>query len=172
MVAVRHLGLLKYRFLDIGRRVDPGGLDAPPCQISSMLVNPWLRSEILKFFRSLKMAAAAILNFKNHSTVWHRDGSVVLKCIYHISSKSVNGLQKYHDFSIFSSWRPPPSWICLGLVWTTHEKYLMVFITVQNLVAIDALVSIIWKFQYLVRIVRNAYIHSSKIAFLRFPPLK
>jgi len=32
----------------------------------------------------------------------------------------------------------PPSWICLGDIWTTHEGYFVVFITVQNLVAIDA----------------------------------
>jgi len=31
-------------------------------------------------------------------------------------------------------------------VWTTHEKYLMVFITVQNLVGIDAVISIRCKF--------------------------
>jgi len=37
----------------------------------------------------------------------------------------------------------PPSWICAG---TTHEGHLVVFITVQNLVRIDAVVSIIWKF--------------------------
>jgi len=37
----------------------------------------------------------------------------------------------------------PPSWICDEGVWTTHEGHLVVFITVQNLVGIDAAVLII-----------------------------
>jgi len=28
-------------------------------------------------------------------------------------------------------------WISLGLIWTTHEEYLVVSISVQNLVTID-----------------------------------
>jgi len=32
----------------------------------------------------------------------------------------------------------PPSWICDERVWTSHKGYLVVFITVQNLVKIDA----------------------------------
>jgi len=34
----------------------------------------------------------------------------------------------------------PPSWICDERVWTTHEGHLVVFMTVQNLVGIDAVV--------------------------------
>jgi len=34
----------------------------------------------------------------------------------------------------------PPSWICYVHVWTTHEGHLVVFIAVQNLVGIDAVV--------------------------------
>jgi len=54
----------------------------------------------------------------------------------------------YRDFSIFQDGGRSPSWICLRRKWTTNEGYL-VFIITQNLVAIDAVVSIIWKFQYL-----------------------
>jgi len=36
----------------------------------------------------------------------------------------------------------PPSWICDARVWATHEGHLVVFITVQNLVGIDVVVSI------------------------------
>jgi len=54
----------------------------------------------------------------------------------------------YGDFSIFQNDGLPPSWICYEHVWTTHEKYLMVFITVQNFVGIDAVVSIICKCSY------------------------
>ena len=30
----------------------------------------------------------------------------------------------------------PPSWICFTCIWTTHEEYLLVFVTVQNFVGI------------------------------------
>ena len=42
----------------------------------------------------------------------------------------------------------PPSWICYVPDWTTYNEYLMVFITVQNLVEIDTVVSIIYKYWY------------------------
>jgi len=40
----------------------------------------------------------------------------------------------------------PPSWICCVGDWTIHEGRLVVFITVQNLVGVDAVVLIICKF--------------------------
>jgi len=40
----------------------------------------------------------------------------------------------------------PPSWICFTCVGTTHEEYLVVFMTVQNLVVIDTVISIVCKF--------------------------
>ena len=40
----------------------------------------------------------------------------------------------------------PPSWICFTRVETTHEEYLVVFMTVQNLVVIGAVISIVCKF--------------------------
>jgi len=40
----------------------------------------------------------------------------------------------------------PPSWICSAHVWTIYEGHLVVFITVQDLVGIDAAVSIICTF--------------------------
>jgi len=39
----------------------------------------------------------------------------------------------------------PPPWICYVHVWTTHDKYLAVFITVQYLVGIAAGVATICK---------------------------
>jgi len=44
-----------------------------------------------------------------------------------------------------------PSWICFTRVGTTHEEYLVVFMTVQNLVVIGAVISIVCKFQYFAR---------------------
>ena len=59
-----------------------------------------------------------------------------------ISSKFVKRLQRYQDFSIFQDGGRPPSWICLGHIWTTNSESLGVSITLQNLVMIDAVVFI------------------------------
>jgi len=40
----------------------------------------------------------------------------------------------------------PPSWICFTRVGTTHEEYLVVFVSVQNLFVIGAVLSIVCKF--------------------------
>ena len=48
-----------------------------------------------------------------------------------------------------SNWaavRHPPSWICLTRVGTTHEEYLVVFVSVLNLIVIGAVLSIVCKF--------------------------
>ena len=66
-----------------------------------------------------------------------------------ISCPSAKPLRKYRRFSIFRRWRRSPS--CCSLVWTAHEEYLEVVVIVQNLVGIDAVVSIICKFEYFVR---------------------
>ena len=51
--------------------------------------------------------------------------------------------RRYNHFSIFQDGDRPPSWICVTRVWTTHEEYLVVFITVQNMVVIGAVISIV-----------------------------
>ena len=45
----------------------------------------------------------------------------------------------------------PPSWSCLGHIWTTHRKYCAKFSYD------DAIVLIIWKFQYFAHLGGNAY---------------
>ena len=45
----------------------------------------------------------------------------------------------------------PPSWIGFTRVGTTHEEYLVVFVTVQNLVVIGAVISVVCKFYYFAR---------------------
>jgi len=52
------------------------------------------------------------------------------------------------DFSIFQNGGRLPPLFCYARVWTTHKRHLVVFITVQNLVGIDAVVLIICKFKY------------------------
>ena len=49
-------------------------------------------------------------------------------------------------FRFFQDGGRPPSWIWNACVGTTHEGHLVVFITVQNLVGIDAVVLIICTF--------------------------
>ena len=49
-------------------------------------------------------------------------------------------------FDFFQDGGHPPSWICNACIWTTHEGLSVVFITVQNLVGIDAVVLIICTF--------------------------
>ena len=49
-------------------------------------------------------------------------------------------------FEFFHDGGRPPSWICNACVGNTHEGHLVVFITVQNLVGINAVVLIICTF--------------------------
>jgi len=52
-------------------------------------------------------------------------------------------------WTVIDGWMPlgtEVGWICDARVWTTHERQQVVFITVQNLVGIDTVVSIICKF--------------------------
>jgi len=52
-------------------------------------------------------------------------------------------------FSIFfQNGGRPPSWIYDACIWTTHEGNLVVFIVVQYLVGIDAVVSIMHAFDF------------------------
>jgi len=51
----------------------------------------------------------------------------------------------------------PPSLICDARVWTTHEGHLVVFITVQNAVGIDAVVLITCMFLISQVWLENAY---------------
>ena len=50
------------------------------------------------------------------------------------------------DFSIFQDGGRPPSWIDFTRDGTTHEEYLVVFVTAQNLVVIGAEISTVCKF--------------------------
>ena len=45
-------------------------------------------------------------------------------------------------FNVFLNGGRPPSWICWAPIGTTHDDHLIVSIVVQNLVEIDAGVSI------------------------------
>jgi len=63
------------------------------------------------------------------------------------ADESNRSRSRYGHFSIFHDGGRPPSWICFTRVWTiSHKEYLLVFVTVQNLVRIGAVVSIICMF--------------------------
>ena len=56
------------------------------------------------------------------------------------------------NMAIFSIWLPSGILhCCYTPVWTTHEEYLEVFVSLQNLVRIGAVVLITCQFQYFVR---------------------
>jgi len=57
--------------------------------------------------------------------------------------RSVPGIWPNFDFQDGGR---PPSWISFTRVGTTHEEYLVVFLTVQNLVVIGVVISIVCKF--------------------------
>jgi len=62
-------------------------------------------------------------------------------------------LQRYGDLTgfFYQNGGRSPSWICWARIGTTHDDYLVISVVVQNLVEIDAEVSIIWKIQYFSR---------------------
>ena len=65
----------------------------------------------------------------------------------------------------------PPSWICYVHVWTTHDEYLMVFITVQNVVGINAVVVIICQCSHLTSLTPKCIFTPSNWVFWGFYPL-
>jgi len=93
------------------------------------------------------MTAAAILDFQNLKLLtvgWLK--KVELHCHAKFGQNPSNRSQDTTIFRFFQDGGRPPSWICYVCVRTTHEGHLVVFIAVQNLVGIDAVVLIICMF--------------------------
>jgi len=66
----------------------------------------------------------------------------MLHCTKSYRNRS-NGCRGYIDLTVFfQNGGRPPSWICWAPTGTTRDDLLMVSIVVQNLVEIDAVVSI------------------------------
>jgi len=117
---------------------------ALPCHISWGLVKPLSRYLDFGFF---KMAAAAILDFRNIKFFTVK--TVKMVELHQHAKCRQNRLNSGRDMAIFRFFQDggrPPSWICYACVGTTHEGHLVVFITVQNLVGIDAVFLIICTF--------------------------
>jgi len=98
-------------------------------------------------FKLFKMASAAILDFWNFKFL--TVGTLNRVELHHLAKFRRNRSNRGWDITIFRFFQDsghPPSWICNACVGTTHEWHLVVFITVQNLVGIDAVVLIICTF--------------------------
>jgi len=65
-----------------------------------------------------------------------------------------------------------PSWICYVWVWTSHKGHLVVFISVQNLVGIDAVVFIICMFFDFMSLAWKPLFTPPKLGFLGILPPK
>ena len=135
----RHVGFLKFQISN--DRKDPKSRTAPLCQISSKSVKPRPRYGHFSIFQDGGRRHVGFLNFWNFNGRNAQDGRTASP--FQILSKSVETRPRYSDFSIFQDGRRPPSWICYVCVRTTYEGYLVVFIAVQNLVGIDAVVLIL-----------------------------
>jgi len=105
------------------------------------------RGPDMAIFRFFKMAAAAILDFSNFKFL--TVGTLKRAELRRHAKFGRNRSNRGRDMAIFRFFQDggrPPSWICYVCVRTTHEGYLVVFIAVQNLVGIDAVVLIICMF--------------------------
>ena len=101
----------------------------------------------MTIFRFFIMAAVRHLGFSKVGNFNFRsrlEAQYASSC--QISQRSVEPFQGYGRFSIFQDGGRPPSWIGFTRVGTTHEEYLVVFVTVQKLVIIGAVISIVCKF--------------------------
>ena len=116
IAAVRHLGLLKVKNFNF--RSGSKAQYTSSCQISRRSVEPFRRYGRFSIF---KMAAVRHLAFSKVGNFNFRSRSEAqYASSYQISRRS-----------------------CVG---TTHEEYLVVFVTVHNLVVIGAVISIVCKF--------------------------
>ena len=103
----------------------------------------------ISIFVIFKMVANAILDFQKLEIF--RVVPVLWPNMCHHAKFRHNRPDFCRDMAIwrfFSNGRHLPSRTRWGHTGTTHDDYLVVSIIVQNLVEIDAVVSIIWSFQY------------------------
>jgi len=107
--------------------------------IAKFCQNPSIR--VIAIFRFFCMVAAAILDFRN-CQILLAEGVLSFQ-MHHCAKFSQSPSVYCGVIAIFQDGGRVPSWICLGHIWTTHEWYLAVFITVQNLVATGVVVSTI-----------------------------
>jgi len=122
-------------------------------------------------FWFFKMAAAAILDFWSFIFLLVR--TVKRVKLHHDAKFCQNCSNHGQDMTIslfFQDGGRPPSWISDVCVSTTHKGHLLVFITVHNLVGIDALVLIICTFFDFARLVWKSLLMLQNWGFGDFGP--
>jgi len=142
MAAVRNLGLSKV--VNFNFRSGSEAQYASSYQISRILVEPFRRYSRFSIFQDGGLRHLGFWKFQIFNGWDAKEGRTAYAC--QILSKSLKPRLRYGDYSIFQDGGRPPSWICFTRVGTTHEEYLVVFVTVQNLVVIGAVISIVCKF--------------------------
>jgi len=120
------------------------GQNASLSQISRRSVKPLLRYGDFSIFQDGGRRHLGFSKCGNFRSGKAQEGQSASPC--QISRRSAKPSVRYDDFSIFQDGGRPPSCICDEYVWITNEGHLVVFITVQNLVGIDAVVLIICMF--------------------------
>ena len=142
MAAVRNLGFSKVGNFNFRSRSE--AQYASSYQISLRSVEPfqrYCRFSIFQYGGRRHLAFWKFHIFNHWDAQEGRSASAS-----QISSKSLKPRLRYGDSSIFQDGGRPPSWIGFTGVRTTHEKYLVVFVTVHNLVVIGAVISTVCKF--------------------------
>ena len=139
MAAVRHLKFGSFNFL-------PGSEAkyASSYQIWRRSVEPYRRYGRFSISQDGGRRHLGFWKFQIFNGWDAQEGRSASAC--QILSKSLKPRLRYGDFSIFQDGGRPPSWIGVTRVGTTHEEYLVVFVTVQNLVVIGAVISTECKF--------------------------
>ena len=119
------------------------------------------RGEDMVIFRFCKIAAAAIFDFSHLKFLTvRRLKRAELRRHAKVCQNWSNRGRDMAIFRFFQDGGRPPSWICYVCVRTTHEAHFVVFIAVQNLVEMDAVVLIICMF--------FAYSRPQNLGFGRF----
>jgi len=142
MVAVRHLGFSKVGNFNF--RSYSEAQYASSCQISRRSVEPFRRYCQFSIFQDCGRRHLGFWKIQIFNGWDAQDGRTASAC--QILSKLLEMRLRYDNFSIFQNGGRPPSWIGFTRVGTTHEAYLVVFVTLQNLVVIGAEISTVCKF--------------------------
>ena len=142
IVGGARLGFLKLRNFNGVNNEE--GQTVSPCEISWWWVKPLPRYGDFPIFQNGGRRHIGFLNFQKFYSQMGQRGQIAPN--YQILWWSVKPQLRYGNFFDFSRWRPSAILHLWCACLDHHEEHLMVFITVQNLVGIDAVVLIICKF--------------------------
>jgi len=156
-----HLRFLKVR--NFNRWSGSEGQYASSCQMLCRSVKPLPRYRFIDFSR-WRPPPSWIFEISKILTVWTFKRLKLRHCAKFRQNRSNRG-RYITIFRFLQDCGRPPSWICNACVGTTHKGHLVVFITVPNLIGIDAVVLIICMFSILQVWLENAY-SRPKIVFL------